>query len=61
LSGTQALTADAVSQMDFLSTGFKTRDNGSEVHLNNSGATYIYGAFGIQPLTDGAINQGRAK
>ena len=61
LSSTQALTADAVSQMDFLSTGFKTRDNGSEVHLNSSGATYIYGAFGIQPLTDGSINQGRAK
>ena len=28
---------------------------------NGSGIVYIYGAFGIQRLTDGSINQGRAR
>jgi len=44
---------------DFVSTGWK--NYGGFTDMNESGATIIYGAFGIQPLTDGAVNQGRAR
>jgi len=44
---------------DFVSTGWKHR--GGYTDMNASGVEIIYGAFGIQPLTDGSTNQGRAK
>ena len=55
-----AINATAtVHEMDFLSNGVKIRDAGNNGN-NGSSADHIYGMFGIQPLTDGAINQGRA-
>jgi len=45
---------------DFVSNGAKCRVPSPSADQNGA-YTYIYGAFGIQPLTDGAINQGRAK
>jgi len=44
---------------DFVSTGWKHR--GGFTDMNESGVTIIYGAFGIQPLTDGGVNQSKAK
>jgi len=44
--------------IDFTSTGIKVLNTGDP---NNSGRSYIYGAFGLRALTDGGINQGRAK
>ena len=44
------------TRIDILSNGAKVRGTNTNI---NSG-TYIYGAFGIQPLTDSAINQVRA-
>ena len=40
--------------------------NGAKSRIGNTGSNYltqeyIYGAFGIQPLTDSAVNQGRAR
>ena len=54
---TNLTNAEAASalQLDVLSNGWKQRAAYGSTH------EYIYGAFGIQPLTDGAINQGRAK
>ena len=46
--------------MDVVSNGVKIRLGGS-TQINGASTTYIYGAWGGQPLTDGAINQGRAK
>ena len=43
---------------DFLSNGAKIRTNNGSMNLN--GQVAIFGAFGIQPLTDGGVNQGRA-
>ena len=55
-----AINATAtVHEMDFLSNGVKIRDAGNNGN-NGTSADHIYGMFGIQPLTDGAINQGRA-
>jgi hypothetical protein len=45
--------------IDLLSNGAKVRNPNNA--NNTSSGTYIYGAFGIQPLTDGSVNQGRAK
>ena len=46
--------------MDFLANGVKIRE--PDNHGNNgTSADHIYGMFGIKPLTDGAVNQGRAK
>jgi len=56
---TAVATTSASMFWDYLSNGFKLRSTNPA--YNTSGAVYIYGAFGIQPLTDGAINQGRAK
>ena len=42
---------------DFVSTGWKHR--GGFTDMNASGVEIVYGAFGIQPLTDGGVNQGR--
>jgi len=56
-----AINATAtVHEMDFLSNGVKIKDAGDNGN-NGTSADHIYGMFGIQPLTDGAINQGRAK
>ena len=55
---TQALTTNA-NTFDILSTGFKSRS--ADAGGNTSARPYLYWAEGIQPLTDGAINQGRAK
>jgi len=44
---------------DFVSTGWK--NYGGFTDMNESEAIIIYGAFGIQPLTDGGINQSRAR
>ena len=43
---------------DIVSNGIKRRvvDTGA-----NGAATYIYGAWGGQPMTDGSVNQGRAR
>ena len=54
---TAAVATFTSSDVDELSTGFKMRGTHDE---SNGSYTYVYGAFGIQPLTDGAINQGRA-
>ena len=48
-----------VNEFDFLSNGFKIRD-GDNNSYNGSAVTHHYYAFGIQPLTDGAVNQVRA-
>ena len=42
---------------DILSNGFKFRIATDP----NVAETYIYGTFGIQPMTDGGVNQGRAR
>ena len=55
---TGAIQNVATLEHDILSTGFKAR--GAHVAINGT-IDHIYGAFGIQPLTDSAINQGRAK
>ena len=56
---TNAVTTLAVEQYDFVSNGLKWRSTGANA-TNNSITPHIYMAFGIQPLTDGAINQVRA-
>ena len=58
LNTTAAIYADTAGWLDRLATGVKSRTTGS--FSNNGSGTYIYGAFGIQPLTDGAVNQGKA-
>jgi len=47
--------------LDIVSNGAKIRSNGGGTPNTTSGNTIITMAFGIQPLTDGAINQGRAR
>jgi len=49
-----------VNEVDFLSNGMKMRDAGNNNFNGTAGADHFYYAFGIQPLTDGGINQGRA-
>jgi len=55
-------TSSTVNEFDLVSNGLKVREAGNN-SLNGTPASdiQVYGAFGIQPLTDGAINQGRAK
>ena len=57
-STTAAYTTSLVA--DLISNGYKSRNSVTSGE-NISGVTYVYGAFGIQPLTDGAVNQGRAR
>ena len=57
---TAVTSSSTTNEMDFLSNGFKIRD-GDNNSMNGSGIEHLYFAFGIQPLTDGAVNQGRAK
>jgi len=49
----------ATNGADLLSNGAKIRESGTD--HNVATAVYIYGAFGIQPLTDGSTSQGRAR
>ena len=52
-------TSDGV--LDFLSNGIKFRTAGTGNNSTNTNYTsYLYFAFGIQPMTDGGANQGRA-
>jgi len=52
-------TSDGV--LDFLSNGVKFRTAGTGNNSTNTNYTsYLYFAFGIQPMTDGGANQGRA-
>jgi hypothetical protein len=55
-------TSSTVNEFDLVSNGLKVREAGNN-SLNGTPASdiQVYGAFGIQPLTDGAVNQGRAK
>ena len=55
---TAAANVATVTLGDYLSNGWKFRFAGGHP---NGASTHIYGAFGIQPLTDGAVNQGRAR
>jgi hypothetical protein len=58
LNLTNAMAVDhGTTRIDILSNGAKVR--GTNTNINNG--TYIYGAFGIQPMTDGSVNQGRAR
>ena len=49
----------AFTFFDWVSNGVKFRTAGGSV--NDDGGTVIYGAWGGRPLTDRAVNQGRAK
>ena len=61
-NNTTAVNSTAtVNEVDFLSNGMKMRDGGNNNFNGTSGADHLYWAFGIQRLTDGSINQGRAK
>ena len=44
--------------IDFTSTGMKALNTGDP---NNTGRSYIYMAFGLRALTDGGVNQSKAK
>ena len=41
------MEATSIPYMDFLSNGFKIKDNGS--YINGSGADYVYATFAAQP------------
>jgi hypothetical protein len=56
---TAAFATSASVRQDFNSNGVKNRATSGGI--NGSAVVYIYGAFGIQPLTDGSVNQGRAR
>ena len=58
-AGTFAVATTSEVQMDRLSNGTKTR--ASTVELNGSTNQIITMDFGIQPMTDGSVNQGRAR
>ena len=58
LQSTAAILDNASYEIDILSTGVKIRD--AETGINQNTKAHFYYAFGIQLLTDGAINQGRA-
>ena len=49
----------AFTFFDWVSNGVKFRTDGGSV--NGDGGTVIYGAWGGRSLTDGGVNQGRAK
>ena len=55
-------TSTSDGMLDFVSNGVKFRTAGTGNNSTNSGyGTYLYFAFGIQSLTDGGVNQGRAR
>ena len=55
-------TSTSDGMLDFVSNGVKFRTAGTGNNSTNSGyVTYLYFAFGIQSLTNGGVNQGRAK
>ena len=56
---TAASSVSASMKWDYLSNGVKIRSTNPAYNTNS--ALYVYGAWGGQPLTDGAINQGRAR
>ena len=58
-NATTGFSTHTAKKEDIVSNGAKIV--GSNATFNTSSGAYIYMAFGIQPLTDGAINQGRAK
>ena len=59
LENTQAQYAqNSAFYRDLLSNGFKILN--ADAAQNHSGSQHIYMAFGIQPMTDGSVNQGRA-
>jgi len=55
---TNILASTSTREIDIVSTGVKFR--GADGNLNHA-ETNIYMAWGGRPMTDGAINQGRAK
>ena len=54
---TDPLGTGVSTKVDYVSNGVKARWSSSSL---NAAANFIYMAYGIQPLTDGAINQVRA-
>ena len=50
-----------VNEVDFLSNGMKMRDAGNNNFNGTAGADHLYWAFGIQPMTDGSVDQSRAR
>ena len=59
INATSIASSTAAMVWDRLSNGWKVRGNDSG--FNASGGTYIYGAWGGRPMTDGSTNQGRAR
>tara|TARA_R110002167_G_scaffold6748_4_gene31857 strand:- start:72 stop:611 length:540 start_codon:yes stop_codon:yes gene_type:complete len=55
---TDAVASGSTTKVDYVSNGVKGRWTSASL---NAAANFIYMAYGIQPLTDGAVNQGRAK
>jgi hypothetical protein len=53
-----ALDTGSGGHHDIVSNGAKQRNSDT---LMNGAATYIYGAWGGQPMTDGSVNQSRAR
>tara|TARA_R110002124_G_scaffold145614_1_gene310878 strand:- start:249 stop:1442 length:1194 start_codon:yes stop_codon:yes gene_type:complete len=58
LSTTSTLLTGSQYYSDLVSNGVKHRNTNASMNAAN---TYIYGFFGIQPMTDGSVNQGRAR
>ena len=54
---TTGIIADK-GHFDLVSNGFKLRNTNGMV---NAAQTYIYGAWGGQPMTDGSVDQSRAR
>jgi len=52
-------TTSSVNEMDFLANGRKIRDGGNN-NVNGDGIQHLTMDWGGRPLTDNAINQGRA-
>ena len=57
LNATDPLGTGVSTKVDYVSNGVKARWSSASL---NAAANFIYMAYGIQPLTDGAINQVRA-
>ena len=54
-------TSTSDGMLDHLANGVKFRTAGTGNNSKNTNyVNYLYFAFGVQPLTDGAVNQGRA-
>ena len=56
-NATNAVASGATTKVDYVSSGVKGRWTSASL---NAAANFIYMAYGIQPLTDSAINQVRA-